>query len=269
MAGHPRHRPLLDVHRLGDGRVGQGRDRDGARRPRRPDGPGRLGDDRRRRPARRSSSPRTGSTRWSSARARAAARSSTCSAPRPGTRPAPRRRRWSTRSCSTRSASSPARRYLEGEYGIDGLYMGVPVKLGAGGIEEIVELDLDDAGAAGCSQASAAAVRDVVGVLTHREPMDLGLNGRTAIVCGASVRHRARHRRGARRRGRERRDVRAAARRRSSARPSGSARSPSAATSRTPPTSQRLVEKTRRGVRRHRHPRQQLRRPAADAARSS
>src|SRR5207247_5797515 len=38
----------------------------------------------------------------------------------------------------------PCTAYLEGEYGIDGLYMGVPVKLGAGGIEQIVELDLDD-----------------------------------------------------------------------------------------------------------------------------
>ena len=38
----------------------------------------------------------------------------------------------------------PCTAYLEGEYGIDGLYMGVPVKLGAGGIEEIVELDLTD-----------------------------------------------------------------------------------------------------------------------------
>ena len=35
----------------------------------------------------------------------------------------------------------PCTAYLEGEYGIDGLYMGVPVKLGAGGIEEIVELE--------------------------------------------------------------------------------------------------------------------------------
>jgi malate dehydrogenase len=34
----------------------------------------------------------------------------------------------------------PCTAYLEGEYGIDGLYMGVPVKLGAGGIEEVVEL---------------------------------------------------------------------------------------------------------------------------------
>jgi malate dehydrogenase len=59
----------------------------------------------------------------------------------------------------------PCTAYLEGEYGIDGLYMGVPVKLGAGGIEEIVELDLDEAEAR-AFEASAAAVREVVGVLT-------------------------------------------------------------------------------------------------------
>jgi malate dehydrogenase len=59
----------------------------------------------------------------------------------------------------------PCTAYLEGEYGIDGLYMGVPVKLGAGGIEEIVELDLNDQERAWLDE-SAAAVRDVVGVLT-------------------------------------------------------------------------------------------------------
>jgi malate dehydrogenase len=58
----------------------------------------------------------------------------------------------------------PCTAYLEGEYGIDGLYMGVPVKLGAAGIEEIVELDLTDAEQAELEQ-SAAAVREVVGVL--------------------------------------------------------------------------------------------------------
>src|SRR5438046_3723195 len=36
----------------------------------------------------------------------------------------------------------PCTAYLEGEYGIKGLYMGVPVKLGSGGIEAIYELDL-------------------------------------------------------------------------------------------------------------------------------
>jgi malate dehydrogenase len=59
----------------------------------------------------------------------------------------------------------PCTAYLEGEYGIDGLYMGVPVKLGAAGVEEIVELDLD-AGEQTALEESAAAVRDVVGVLT-------------------------------------------------------------------------------------------------------
>jgi malate dehydrogenase len=56
--------------------------------------------------------------------------------------------------------------YLEGEYGIDGLYMGVPVKLGAAGIEEIVELDLSDEEQRWLEE-SAEAVREVVGVLTH------------------------------------------------------------------------------------------------------
>ena len=59
----------------------------------------------------------------------------------------------------------PCTAYLEGEYGIDGLYMGVPVKLGAGGIEQIYELDLSD-DEQKLLQASADAVRDVVGVLT-------------------------------------------------------------------------------------------------------
>ncbi|HEX7083595.1 MAG TPA: malate dehydrogenase [Gaiellaceae bacterium] len=59
----------------------------------------------------------------------------------------------------------PCTAYLEGEYGIDGLYMGVPVKLGAAGIEQIVELDLDDAEKAAL-KASSDAVRDVVDVLT-------------------------------------------------------------------------------------------------------
>jgi malate dehydrogenase len=59
----------------------------------------------------------------------------------------------------------PCTAYLEGEYGIDGLYMGVPTKLGAGGIEEIVELDLTDQERAWLDE-SAAAVQDVVGVLT-------------------------------------------------------------------------------------------------------
>jgi malate dehydrogenase len=59
----------------------------------------------------------------------------------------------------------PCTAFLEGEYGIDGLYMGVPVVLGSSGIERIVELDLDDAEQQAL-RASADAVREVVGVLT-------------------------------------------------------------------------------------------------------
>ena len=59
----------------------------------------------------------------------------------------------------------PCTAYLEGEHGIDGLYMGVPVKLGAGGIEQIYELDLSD-DEQNMLHASADAVREVVGVLT-------------------------------------------------------------------------------------------------------
>ncbi|HET8872785.1 MAG TPA: malate dehydrogenase [Gaiellaceae bacterium] len=59
----------------------------------------------------------------------------------------------------------PCTTYLEGEYGIEGLYMGVPVKLGAGGVEEIVELDLSEEEQR-LLHESADAVREVVGVLS-------------------------------------------------------------------------------------------------------
>ena len=58
----------------------------------------------------------------------------------------------------------PCTAFLEGEYGVDGLYMGVPVKLGARGVEEIVKLRLS-ADEKKMFKASAAAVREVVGVL--------------------------------------------------------------------------------------------------------
>jgi malate dehydrogenase len=55
--------------------------------------------------------------------------------------------------------------YLDGEYGIDDLYMGVPVKLGANGIEEVIELELSD-DERRLLHESANAVREVVGVLS-------------------------------------------------------------------------------------------------------
>ncbi len=55
----------------------------------------------------------------------------------------------------------PCAAYLEGEYGIHGLYVGVPVKLAAGGIEEIVQIKLS-ADEKSMLEQSAAAVRELM-----------------------------------------------------------------------------------------------------------
>jgi malate dehydrogenase len=58
----------------------------------------------------------------------------------------------------------PCAAYLEGEYGLEGLFVGVPVKLGRGGLEEIVELELTDDEKAQLA-TSAEAVRGLVEAL--------------------------------------------------------------------------------------------------------
>src|SRR5712672_4138415 len=58
----------------------------------------------------------------------------------------------------------PCAAYLRGEYGINGLYVGVPVKLGAKGIEQIIEIKLTAEEKAGLDK-SAAAVKELVGVI--------------------------------------------------------------------------------------------------------
>jgi malate dehydrogenase len=67
--------------------------------------------------------------------------------------------------CLDQKRVLPCTALLEGEYAIDGLYLGVPVRLGAGGVEEIVSLKLTT-DEKKMLRASAAAVRDVVGVLS-------------------------------------------------------------------------------------------------------
>jgi malate dehydrogenase len=55
----------------------------------------------------------------------------------------------------------PCAAYLQGEYGIDGLFVGVPVVLGNGGMEQIIEISLTDGEKAELA-ASAASVRELV-----------------------------------------------------------------------------------------------------------
>ena len=58
----------------------------------------------------------------------------------------------------------PCAAYLEGEYGVKGLYVGVPVKLGARGIEQIIEIKLTAEEKAALNKSSAS-VRELVTIL--------------------------------------------------------------------------------------------------------
>jgi malate dehydrogenase len=55
----------------------------------------------------------------------------------------------------------PCAAYLQGEYGVDGLFVGVPVRLGRNGLEEVVQIELTAAERKAFA-ASAAAVRELV-----------------------------------------------------------------------------------------------------------
>jgi malate dehydrogenase len=55
----------------------------------------------------------------------------------------------------------PCAAYLEGQYGVDGLYVGVPIVIGANGVERIVEIELDDEARKGF-QVSVDAVEELL-----------------------------------------------------------------------------------------------------------
>ncbi|MBM3767770.1 MAG: malate dehydrogenase [Acidobacteria bacterium] len=61
----------------------------------------------------------------------------------------------------------PCAALLEGEYGLNGIFFGVPVKLGASGIEKIYEVKLTDDEQAAITK-SAAAVKELVDVLQQK-----------------------------------------------------------------------------------------------------
>ena len=60
----------------------------------------------------------------------------------------------------------PCAAYLEGEYGVNGLFVGVPCKLGSRGIEQIVEVGLttDERAALHKSAASVQELVDTLGL---------------------------------------------------------------------------------------------------------
>lgn len=60
----------------------------------------------------------------------------------------------------------PSAVLLQGEYGYNGLYIGVPVVLGANGVERVIEMDLNDEEKA-MLRVSADAVQSVVGILGY------------------------------------------------------------------------------------------------------
>jgi len=62
----------------------------------------------------------------------------------------------------------PAAAYLEGEYGLKDVYVGVPVLLGAGGVEKIIEVELT-AEEHAALERSAAAVEELVQALPPLE----------------------------------------------------------------------------------------------------
>jgi malate dehydrogenase len=58
----------------------------------------------------------------------------------------------------------PCAAYLEGEYGVNGLFVGVLCKLGGNGLEEVIQIKLNDQEKAGLDN-SIAAVKELVGAL--------------------------------------------------------------------------------------------------------
>ena len=63
----------------------------------------------------------------------------------------------------------PCAAYLKGEYGVDGLYVGVPVVIGAGGVERVMEIKLD-AAERQMFEKSVGSVRSLIEVAKELNP---------------------------------------------------------------------------------------------------
>ena len=65
----------------------------------------------------------------------------------------------------------PCSAYLQGEFGYDGIFLGVPVKLGARGVEQIIEIELTEAEREALDR-SAASVRDLLAIMERTEKVE-------------------------------------------------------------------------------------------------
>jgi malate dehydrogenase len=134
---------LLPLRRIQ--RLGRGRHRLRARRPRRHDGAARPLLHRRRHPAAGPrqdglGQPRSASKKSSSAPVTAAPRSSACSRPaRPIYAPAASAIEMAESYLKDKKRVLPCAAYLNGQYGVKDMYVGVPVVIGEGGVERIIE----------------------------------------------------------------------------------------------------------------------------------
>ena len=82
----------------------------------------------------------------------------------------------------------PCAAYVDGQYGLDGLYVGVPVLIGAGGVEKIVEIELDADDKAGL-QVSVDAVKELLEAVAFQRlgevgRFEQGLDGAGGRIAG-------------------------------------------------------------------------------------
>jgi malate dehydrogenase len=63
----------------------------------------------------------------------------------------------------------PCSVHLRGEFGITGVFSGVPARLGSGGLVEVVEMELEGE-EQDALRRSAASVREIVGVIEANRP---------------------------------------------------------------------------------------------------
>ena len=85
----------------------------------------------------------------------------------------------------------PCAAYLNGEYGVRGIYVGVPVVIGAGGVEKIIEIPLN-AGERKRFDNSVKAVRELVGAAKRLRKKPAKGRKRAAAGKGRAPRARSR-----------------------------------------------------------------------------